>query len=116
MPLSYRGYHRAGSTTIPCLHCITLMSPIPSPLSEGNTLNLYADDVLLYKQVRSPEDFRDLQSDIDCISDWVRSNNFTLIPNKCKAMMISRKRNTIQPPQLILNGTYLEQVETFKYL
>ena len=31
-------------------------------------------------------------------------------------MIISRKRNPVQPPQLILNGTPLDQVETFKYL
>ncbi len=79
-------------------------------------LNLYADDMLLYKPVSSPEDFRHLQSDIDRIGDWVSRNNLTLNPNKCKTMIISRKRNSVQPPQLTLNGTPLEQVETFKYL
>ena len=39
--------------------------------------------------------------------------------NECSKgtfMTISRKRNSVQPPQLILNDTPLEQVETFKYL
>ena len=72
--------------------------------------------MLLHKPVRSPEDFRHLQSDIDRISDWVSCNNLTLNPSKCKSMIISRKRNSVHPPQLILNGTPLEQVETFKYL
>ena len=85
-------------------------------LSDGSALNLYADDMLLYKLVRSPEDFRHLQSDIDRISDWVSCNYLALNPNKCKTMMISRRRNSVQPPQLILNGMPLEQVETFKYL
>ena len=85
-------------------------------LSDGSVLNLYADDMLLHKPVRSPEDFRHLQSDIDRISDWVSCNNLTLNPSKCKSMIISRKRNSVQPPQLILNGTPLEQVKTFKYL
>ena len=31
-------------------------------------------------------------------------------------MIISRKRNAVEPPQLVLNGAPLEQVETFKYL
>ena len=87
-----------------------------SILSDGSMLNLYTDDMLLYKPVKLPEDFKHLQSDIDHISDWVSSNNLTLNPNKCKFMIISRKRNSVQPPQLILNDTPLEQVETFKYL
>ncbi len=31
-------------------------------------------------------------------------------------MLITKKRNAIQPPQLQLNGVPLEQVEHFKYL
>ena len=85
-------------------------------LSDGSALNLYADDMLPYKPVRSPEDFRHLQSDIDHISDWVSCNYLVLNPNKCKTMMISQRRHSVQPPQLILNGMPLEQVETFKYL
>ena len=79
-----------GSVLGPLLFVVYIDDVSDSPLSEGSTLNLYADDMLLYKQVRSPEIFRHHQSDIDCISDWVRSNNLTLNPNKCKAMMISR--------------------------
>ena len=31
-------------------------------------------------------------------------------------MIITRKRNSIQSPQFVLNGMPLEQVESFKYL
>ena len=58
-------------------------------LSDGSALNLYADNMLLYKLVRSPEDFKHLQSDIDRISDWVSCNYLALNPNKCKTTMIS---------------------------
>ena len=55
--------------------------------------------------------------DIDCISEWVSCNKLTLNPTKCKTMVISRKRNSVQPyAQFVLNGRPLEQVETFKYL
>ena len=100
----------------PLLFLIYIDDVPDSLLSDGSVLNLYADDMLLYKPVRSLEDFRHLQSDIDHISDWVSCNHLTLNPNKCKTMIISRKRNPVQPPQLILNGTPLDQVETFKYL
>ena len=86
-------------------------------LSDGSTLNLYADDMLLYKPVKSIEDIHHLQMDIDCISEWVSCNKLTLNPTKCKTMVISRKRNSVQPDaQFVLNGRPLEQVETFKYL
>ena len=105
-----------GSVLGPLLFLIYIDDVSDSLLSDGSMLNLYADDMLLYKPVKSPEDFKHLQSDIDHISDWVSCNNLTLNPNKCKFMIISRKTNSVQPPQHILNDTPLEQVETFKYL
>ena len=105
-----------GSMLGPLLFLIYIDDVSDSLLSDGSMLNLYADDMLLYKPVKSPEDFKHLQSDIDHISDWVSCNNLTLNPNKCKFMIISRKRNSVQPPQLILNDTPLEQVKTFKSL
>ena len=105
-----------GSVSGPLLFLIYIDDVSDSLQSDGSMLNLYADDMLLYKPVKSPEDFKYLQSDVDHISDWVSYNNLTLNPNKCKFMIISRKMISVQPPQLILNGTPLEQVETFKYL
>ena len=113
----YLVYHRAQCWAHwPLLFLVYIDDVSDTLLSDGSTLNLYADDMLLYKLVRSPEDFRHLQSDIDRISDWISCNYLALNPNKCKTMMISRRRNSVQPPQLILNGMPLEQVETFKYL
>ncbi len=89
---------------MPLLFLVYIDDVSDTLLSDGSVLNLYADDMLLYKPVSSPEDFRHLQSDIDHIGDWVSRNNLTLNPNKCKTMIISRKRNSVQPPQLILNG------------
>ena len=63
-------------------------------LSDGSTLNIYADDMPLYKPVKSIED---IQMDIDHISGWVDGNKLTLNPNKCKTMVISRKRNSVKP-------------------
>ena len=86
-------------------------------LSDGSTLNIYADDMLLYKPVKSIEDIHHLQMDIDRISGWVDCNNLTLNPNKCKTMIISRKWNSVKPhAQFTLNSSPLAQVETFKYL
>ena len=85
-------------------------------LSDESILNLYADDMLLYKSTKSFENYSNLQLEIDCISDWVSRNKLMLNPTKCKAMIISRKRNSVYPEQFILNAIPLEQLETFKYL
>ena len=84
---------------------------------KNESASIYADDMLLYKPVKSIEDIHHLQMDIDRISGWVDCNNLTLNPNKCKTMVISRKRNSVKPhAQFTLNSSPLEQVETFKYL
>ena len=72
-----------GSVLGPLLFLVYIDDVPESLLSDGSVLNLYADDMLLYKPVRSLEDFRHLQSDIDHISDWVSCNHLTLNPNKC---------------------------------
>ena len=51
-------------------------------LSENTVLNLYADDMLLYKQIKCSEDYQQLQLDIDKISSWVDSNHLSLNPAK----------------------------------
>ena len=106
-----------GSVLGPLLFLVYIDDVSDVLLSDGSTLNLYADDMLLYKPVKSIEDIHHLQMDIDCISEWVSCNKLTLNPTKCKTMVISRKRNSVQPyAQFVLNGRPLEQVETFKYL
>jgi len=53
-------------------------------LSEGSVLNLYADDMLLYRSVKCSEDYQQFQLDIDKISTWVDRNLLSLNPVKCK--------------------------------
>ena len=45
-------------------------------LSPGTKLFLFADDILLFKPIKS--DFCDLQKDIDAISNWTVANHLTL--------------------------------------
>ena len=105
-----------GSVLGPLLFLVYINDVSNVLLSDGSILNLYADDMLLYKSMKSFEDYSHLQLDIDCISDWVCRNKLMFNPTKCKAMTISRKRNSVYPAQFLLNGIPLEQVETFNYL
>ena len=40
-------------------------------LNFGSKITIYADDLLLYREVSSPEDYHKLQDDINTIANWV---------------------------------------------
>ena len=105
-----------GSVLGPLLFLIYIDGVTSAPLSDGSKMTLYADDMLLYRQVESPQDYQKLQDDIHSISEWVSANHLHLNVSKCKTMLISRKRTRLEPPPLLINGHALEQVECFKYL
>ena len=86
-------------------------------LSSGSTLVLYVDDVLLYNTISVPQDFLHVQSDLDSLHQWSVANHLALNPQKCKTMILSRKRlpfRSLTPLQI--NGSVLEVVKSFKYL
>ena len=57
-----------GSVLGPLLFLIYIDDVSSLQLSENSVLNLYADDMLLYKQIKCSEDYQQLQMDIDKIS------------------------------------------------
>ena len=104
-----------GSILGPLLFLIYIDDISHCVLYVDSSLNLYADDMLLYKLIKSHNYIVQLQADVDQIADWVDGNLLTLNGDKCKVMLISRRRNT-QQLQLCLKGSPLEQVQSFKYL
>ena len=105
-----------GSVLGPLLFII-FMSDINSVnLSHESKLLLYADDILLYRPVTSGNDYKFLQEDIDSLSAWCNSNHLTFNEQKCKSMVVSRKRKRCVLPTLLLNGHHMEECNTIKYL
>ena len=85
--------------------------------SHGARIELFADDLLLHKEVSTSADFDNFQVDINQISDWVRDNYLTLNTKKSKYMFITRKRKlSFSPLLLYINGSPIEKVSSFKYL
>ena len=106
-----------GSVLGPLLFLIYINDVLTIEMSGGSVLNLFADDMLLFKSMRSNEDLCKLQSDINLVSEWVNSNFLTFNSSKCKCMLVTKKRtNYIQSVQFYLNNVILEQVKSFKYL
>jgi len=105
-----------GSVLGPLLFLIYINDIAGLTFSSGTFLNLFADDMLLYRYIDSPEDVVCLQQDNDLLSSWVCRNYLTLNPSKCKYMTVSRKRKQTNIPPIFLEGSPLERVDTFKYL
>ena len=106
-----------GSVLGPLLFLIYIDEVTTITLSQSSWCNLFADDLLLYKQLSNPQDLIAIQEDITSIKELSTNNYLTLNPAKCKYMIISRKRippTTALP--LTLNSQPLSQVDTFKYL
>ena len=88
-------------------------------ISPSSSISFYADDIALYRSIRSPADYLILQADITAIVTCVKEEkhlNFNV--NKCYLMLISRKRShSITPPPLFIKtDTAVEQVDSVKHL
>ena len=105
-----------GSVLGPLLFLIYIDDLARLPLLDGGQVVLYADDLLLFRPIKSQEDYHHLQADILMIEDWVNSNHLTFNLTKCKYMVVSRKRCPSDPVSVMLRGTEMEKVDCFKYL
>ena len=80
------------------------------------SMHLYADNLLLYRPIHSPTDYQALQADIDALSDWILAHKLQFNCDKCKCMLVSRKRDPIMPITLLVNSQPLERVYSYRYL
>ncbi len=86
------------------------------PLSTRNSsTRLFADDSLLYRAVKFPDDYRLRQHDLDALQQWERTWQMHFRPGKCKVLRFTRSRN-LTHHIYTLHGTQLESVQTHKYL
>ena len=86
------------------------------PLSTPNsTTRLFADDSLLYRAVKTRDDCRLLQQDLDALQQWERAWQMNFRPDKCKTLRFTRSHNPIHHIYT-LHNTQLESVLSHKYL
>jgi len=80
-----------------------------------STTRLFADDCLMYRNIRNTEDTVTLQQDLNKLqkweSDWLMSFN----PEKCEVIRITNKRKIIHGTYSI-HGHVLNQTDQAKYL
>ena len=86
-------------------------------LSNGSTLVLYADDMLLFKPISSENDYSNLQGDVDSLKDWSASHFLTFNPSKCKYMLLSKKNKPTKIPSVLtIDNIPIERTNLNKYL
>ena len=60
-----------------------------SHVSDGSNAVLFADDIAQYQVITSPDDYVNLQSDIDSIADLIEEHHLSLHSGKCCAMLFT---------------------------
>ena len=79
-----------GSVLGPLLF-VTYINNVTTTISLDSKINMFADDMALYRIKRSPDDYAIVQVDIGCISSFMANKLLEFNANKCCIMLISRK-------------------------
>jgi len=88
----------------PLLFIIYINEVAQLPLMADSKLAMHADDILLYRPVHSTADLICLQKDTTSLGLWANSVNLRFNPRKCKAMILSRRKDVATPSPLLLSG------------
>ena len=105
-----------GSVLGPLLFILYINDAVHT-ISEGSDLNMFADDIALYRIIRTTTDYMLLQRDVHSVSGCIKSKRLQFNAKKCKVMLISRiKANSLPLPPIVLDGTELQRVHSHKYL
>ena len=90
-----------GSVLGPQLFIFYVNDITTTPLSSG-TLSLFADDLLLYRPIRSAADYLHLQADVEKLCVWSDSNHLKFNGTKCKYIYghIKEKASSSTSPTL----------------
>ncbi len=83
----------------------------------NSNIRLFADDTSLYIVVDDPIEAGELlQADIDTITNWSIKWLVTFNPAKTESLLISRKNNKPQHPQLHMFDQPITEVDSHKHL
>ena len=53
------------------------------PVSIDTLSSLFADALLMYRIINTSEDYKELQSEVEIVCNWVDENNLAFNCNKC---------------------------------
>ena len=85
------------------------------PLSVSSQVRLFADDCLIYRNIKTADDQKQLQDDLSKLEDWAHKWGMRFNATKCYLMIISRSKSPWKHNYTLDNHT-LEQVSDNPYL
>ena len=85
------------------------------PASTVSPMRLFADDAILYRDIKTAEDSDLLQSDLDRVAQWEKDWLMDLNPAKCSVLRFTRCRK-VHAYQYTSQGIPLKLEESTKYL
>ena len=86
------------------------------PQSTSSPTRLFADDSLLYRHIRGPDDSKILQDDLSALCQWEDRWQMKFHPEKCQVISICTNPKFRQATQYHLHGHKLKKVDSAKYL
>jgi len=101
-----------GCVTSPLLFTIFMLD---LPACVASPLAQYADDCTIYKEISTPEDSVELQSDLMSIEIWCKLNQMALNVLKCAHLCITRSPSPI-PTVYQINQEVVPQCSSLKLL
>ena len=103
-----------GTVLGPLLFLIYI-NDMPSRISDGSRIRLFADDSLLYREIKDSEDSAILQEDLNNLQAWEKEWKMEFHPKKCQLIQITKKKKVAKCEYYIHNEK-LETTSKAEYL
>ena len=97
-----------GSVLGPWLFLLLIDSA--SKVVKNSEIDIFADDIKLYREVNNVQDFLLLLNDLIAIANWCTAHKIKLNINKCQVMSFCRKRHGPVEHNYVLNNHLLMRV------
>ena len=94
-----------GSVLGPLLFLLSRNGFIQCQLVANSKRILYADDIVLYKPIKTVSDYIHIQKDHALIQKMSEDSRLVFNPKKLKFMILTRNKNLLKRPEVLL-GTY----------
>jgi len=93
---------------------LAFINDMPSSVT-SSSVRLFADDAIIYKNIKSAHDSALLQQDLHALEQWESDWRMSFNPAKCSSISFTRLRNPIIN-SYSLHQTTLEHLSSVKYL
>ena len=94
---------------------LVYINDINEGLSHGTKIKLFADDSLLYRTIKTPNDSKILQDDLNTLQKWEINWKMEFHPGKCQLLRVTNKKTHI-PYSYSIHNEILQETESVKYL